>query len=381
VLSAFLIRLATATLSPGPSVSGTATPTPSPTATSAVEKLTTQVTSVLNTDTLCRKSDVSVCGVTYKLTGSQTLGKVLEVILGVPLRLLVIIAFAVLLRRVLHQLIDRLSDRIAEGPAAGGHPGGGTGSDAPAARPVSSMLTTRRQARARTLAQVLGSVTTVFVAVVATLMAMQELSLDTAPLLASASVIGVALGLGAQSLVRDVVSGMFMIAEDQCGVGDVVDVGEATGSVEAVGLRITRLRDVNGTVWYVRNGEIMRVGNQSQGWARTVLDVNVGLGEDLDEVERILLETAERLRQHEQFGAYILDDPEVWGVESLTTEGVLMRVVVKTQPLQQWTVARELRKRIKDTFDEQGIEMKSSPLPVVADDSKPAHQEEGPLGK
>jgi moderate conductance mechanosensitive channel len=189
-----------------------------------------------------------------------------------------------------------------------------------------------------------------------------------APLLAGASIFGVALGFGAQSLVRDVVSGMFMIVEDQYGVGDVVDVGAASGSVEAVGLRITRLRDVNGTVWYVRNGEILRVGNQSQGWARAVLDVNVGYTEDIDRVQEILLETAQELRTDEQFAAFVIDEPEVWGVEALTVDGVVMRVVVKTQPLQQWVVARELRRRIKHRFDAEGIEMRTMPRTMLEDD-------------
>jgi len=186
-----------------------------------------------------------------------------------------------------------------------------------------------------------------------------------APLLSIAGVFGVALGFGAQSLVRDVVSGMFMIVEDQYGVGDVVDVGAASGSVEAVGLRITRLRDVNGTVWYVRNGEILRVGNQSQGWARAVLDVNIGYNEDIDHAEEVLLETARRVQADERFRAFIVDEPEVWGVEALTTEGVVMRLVVKTQPLQQWVIARELRRRIKQRFDAEDIEMRTRPRTVI----------------
>jgi moderate conductance mechanosensitive channel len=333
-------------------------PSPSPSVTGALGGV---VNTVLNPDTTCTKEQLSVCGVLFRWTGDKGLGQVLQVIFGIPLHLILIIGVGVLIRRALHRLIDRLSDRIAEGPTRNGD-----------GRPVSSTLTTRRHARARTLGSVLSSATTVLIIIVVALMVLQELALPITPLLASASVIGVALGLGAQSLVRDVVSGMFMIAEDQYGVGDVIDVGEATGSVESVGLRITRLRDVNGTVWYVRNGEILRVGNQSQGWARTVLDVNVGLGEDLDRVEEVLQETARELRLDEQFGPFVLDDPEVWGVESLTTEGVLMRVVVKTAPMRQWAVARELRRRIKDRFDEDGIEMRSSPHPVVTDDQQPA---------
>jgi small conductance mechanosensitive channel len=212
---------------------------------------------------------------------------------------------------------------------------------------------------------VLRSITTIAIFVLVTLMVLTELSFPIGPLLAGASIFGVALGFGAQSLVRDVVSGMFMIVEDQYGVGDVVDVGAASGTVEAVGLRITRLRDVNGTVWYVRNGEILRVGNQSQGWARAVLDVNVGYNEDIDHAEEVLLETAEQLGRDGRFAALIIDQPEVWGVEAMTTDGIVMRVVIKTQPMQQWVVARELRRRIKMRFDQENIEMRTMPRTVI----------------
>jgi small conductance mechanosensitive channel len=244
---------------------------------------------------------------------------------------------------------------------------------------TSPLLTTRRQARARTLASVLRSVTTALITVIATLMVLQELDFSVAPLLASAGVVGVALGLGAQSLVRDVVAGMFMIVEDQYGVGDVVDVGSASGSVEAVGLRVTRLRDVNGTVWYVRNGEIMRVGNQSQGWSRAVLDVHVGYNEDIDRVEDVLLDTAQQVRVEPKFSAFILDDPEVWGVEELTSDAVVMRLVVTTLPTQQSTVARELRRRIKQRFDAEGIEMRTTPTTVLInedDEPDPHHADD-----
>ena len=135
---------------------------------------------------------------------------------------------------------------------------------------------TRRVQRAATMGTLLKSIVSGVVFTVVTLMFIAELGYDIAPLIASAGIIGVALGFGSQALVKDFLSGIFMIFEDQYGVGDVVDLGEASGTVEAVSLRVTRLRDVNGTVWYVRNGEILRVGNMSQNWARTVLDVTVG---------------------------------------------------------------------------------------------------------
>jgi len=152
-----------------------------------------------------------------------------------------------------------------------------------------------------------------------------------------------------------------MIFEDQYGVGDVVDLGLAGGTVEAVGLRVTRIRDVQGTVWYVRNGEILRVGNQSQNWARTVLDVPVPLEADLRKVQDVLREVAHSLWDDEDYNKMVIEEPEVWGVEQLTPEGIIVRVVMKTAPLEQWAVAREMRERIKARFDMEGIEFARPP--------------------
>ena len=148
---------------------------------------------------------------------------------------------------------------------------------------------------------------------------------------------------------------IFMILEDQYGVGDVIDAGEATGTVEAVTLRITRLRDVNGTVWYVRNGEIARIGNMSQNWARTVLDITVSYDADLTEVQAVLADEAHKLYGDEEFAGVILEEPEVWGVQNFDKDGAVVRLVLKTAPLQQWFVARAMRLRIKARFDAEGI--------------------------
>ena len=228
----------------------------------------------------------------------------------------------------------------------------------------------RRVQRARTMGSVLKSISSIVVVTISLLMILPELGLDIAPLLASAGIIGVALGFGAQSLVKDFLSGIFMIFEDQYGVGDVVNVGEASGTVEAVTLRVTRLRDVNGTVWYVRNGEILRVGNMSQNWARTVLDVPVSYLEDLSRVRRVLQEVAHDLWEDDDFKGQVIEEPEVWGVESMTPEALTVRVTMKTAPLQQWNVAREMRERVKARFDHEGIHM-PSPQRVVVQDPPP----------
>ena len=188
-------------------------------------------------------------------------------------------------------------------------------------------------------------------------MMLSEVGVDIAPIVASAGIIGVALGFGSQTLVKDFLSGIFMIFEDQYGVGDVVDLGEASGTVEAVSLRVTRLRDVDGTVWYVRNGEILRVGNMSQNWARTVLDVNVGYDEDLAKVRRVLREIAHDLWDDEEFRNQIIEEPEVWGVQNIGVDGVTVRVTLKTAPMEQWSVAREMRERVLARFGYEGIEI------------------------
>lgn len=222
---------------------------------------------------------------------------------------------------------------------------------------TSSIIKQRRAQRARTMGSLAKSVVTAVVLTMVTIMGLSELGLDVAPLIASAGIVGIALGFGAQSLVSDFLSGIFMLVEDQYGVGDEIDLGEAYGIVEAVSLRVTRLRDLHGTVWYVRNGEIVRVGNASQNWSRTVLDIGVGYAEDLTTVKRVLSEVASDLWDDEEFTGRILEEPSVWGVEALGADGVLVRVALKTAPGQQWGIAREMRMRIKNRFDHEGIEI------------------------
>ena len=195
---------------------------------------------------------------------------------------------------------------------------------------------------------------------IAFVMVLSEVGMNVAPILASAGVLGLAIGFGAQNLVKDFLSGVMMMIEDQYGVGDAVDLGEAIGTVEAVGLRVTRVRDVDGTVWYVRNGEILRVGNQSQNWARTVLDIGVSYSEDLVRVRDVLEDVAHGLWEDEDYRDIVIEEPEVWGVQNLAPDAVVVRVTLKTAPMQQWPVAREMRERIKARFDHEGIEM---PLP------------------
>ncbi|MCU1692143.1 MAG: MscS Mechanosensitive ion channel [Frankiales bacterium] len=271
------------------------------------------------------------------------------------LRILLIVVLAVVVRALLHRLVARtvrgavdgrtpvvlrpLADRLADRLGVESGP----------------LLTERRRQRAETLGSVLRSTGSAVVLVVAGAMVLSELGLDLGPVLASAGIVGVALGFGAQTLVKDVLTGTFLILEDQFGVGDVVDLGEASGTVEAVGLRTTRCRSVDGTVWYVRNGEVLRVGNMSQAWSRALIDLPVSWTSDVSAVRTLVKQVADDLWRDPEWQERVLEEPEVWGVESLSADGVVLRLVVKTVPLAQWDVQRELRERLKAAFDAAGV--------------------------
>jgi len=319
------------------------------------------VTEVSGSEThplLTCSSDEDLCTWVLEQTGNSQLATATDWIVGKPSALigLVLIAFAV--RWVLHRIIDRVVRRAEVGMLPNRVSRAITGGRMGEALNLSEDPGyTRRVQRAATMGSLLKSIVTGTVFTVVALMAISELGYDIAPLIASAGILGVALGFGSQTLVKDFLSGIFMIFEDQYGVGDVVDLGEASGTVEAVSLRVTRLRDVNGTVWYVRNGEILRVGNMSQNWARTVLDVTVGYTEDLVKVRRVLEEVAHDLWEDEDFKGLVIEEPEVWGVESLGVDGIIMRVTLKTAPMEQWGVARAMRERVKARFEHEGINL------------------------
>ncbi|KRE93740.1 mechanosensitive ion channel protein MscS [Nocardioides sp. Soil774] len=299
-----------------------------------------------------------MCTWVLERTGNAQLATVTDWIVGKPSALVGLILIGLLVRWLLHRVIDRVVKRAEVGmlpnrlsrAIAGGKVGA-------ALNLREDPGYTRRVQRAATMGSLLKSIVSGVIFTVIALMFVSELGYDIAPLIASAGIIGVALGFGSQTLVKDFLSGIFMIFEDQYGVGDVVDLGEASGTVEAVSLRVTRLRDVNGTVWYVRNGEILRVGNMSQNWARTVLDVTVGYTEDLVRVRRVLEEVARDLWEDDDFKGLIIEQPEVWGVESLGVDGIVVRVTLKTAPMEQWGVARAMRERVKARFEHEGINL------------------------
>jgi moderate conductance mechanosensitive channel len=331
----------------------------------------------LSTVPECDRED-QLCRGVLDLTGNQWLATAADWLIAKPAVILFIVAVGLLVRWLAYKLINRLVDRASAGiipPAAAHNQLSRDSSDrsAPAAGGAEARIAAaRRGQRAETMGAVLKSVTTVTIFALVAIMVLAEFDVNVGPLIAGAGIVGIALGFGAQSLVQDFLSGVFMLFEDQYGIGDVVDLGDASGTVEAVTLRVTRLRDVNGTVWYIRNGEILRVGNMSQNWARTVLDVTVGYGEDLPRVRRILGEVCHGLWDSEEFRSKVMEEPEVWGVERMEADGVAVRVAIKTAPLEQWAVARELRERIKARFDQEGIEI---PLPQRVVWSRPTPAE------
>ena len=220
--------------------------------------------------------------------------------------------------------------------------------------PVAAM---RSVQRARTLGSVLNNTATWIIASTVLILVLSELGFSVTALVASAGIIGAALGFGAQSVVKDVLNGLFMVFEDQLGVGDVVDLGMAEGVVERVGIRITEIRDVSGTLWFVRNGEILRVGNHTQDWSRVILDLPVPYESNIDEMQNVLLESAKSFAASPEWRRKVVEDPEVWGIQSLSAEAITLRLVVKVRAGEQWAAERALYRALKDSLDQRQVDI------------------------
>lgn len=295
--------------------------------------------------------------------------------LDIPLRILLIVCVAVLLRWIVHRAINTLVGTLVArnvhdtGPIAVVDPasaGSAPTDELPimqrsarkAARALSQsgiVDTDRQRQRVTTLGSVLRSMATVIISTIAVLMIGTEVGLNMAPVLASAGVGGVALGFGAQSLVKDFLSGMFMILEDQYGVGDLIDTGEVIGTVEEVSLRVTRVRDLNGVVWYVRNGEIVRIANQSQGWQTATVEILVAADADPERVIAILKDTVSGMESEPQWSTVLLDSPTVAGVDSITGTTMTIGIFAKVQPNEQAGIQREIRERCTVALRKAGV--------------------------
>jgi moderate conductance mechanosensitive channel len=300
--------------------------------------------------------DDTLCSHVYAVTKLPWLAESSYYILIKPLRIVLILLVAVVVRYLLHRMIKRLVGTTANGrvpailkPLRERIPS--------AVQNAAAVFPERRRQRAEAIGSVLRSFVTAGVFTVAVLLVLGELSFDLGPLLASAGIVGLALGFGAQTLVKDLIAGLFMLLEDQYGVGDTVDLGEATGAVEAVGLRITTVRDAQGVLWYIRNGEIIRVGNKSQGWAMVIVDLPIGYT-PVDEATAVLRAAARELAEDPAYAEDFIDPPEVLGVEQITVDGAVVRTTAKTPADAQVRVLRELRRRLAEALDVSGISAK-----------------------
>lgn len=294
-----------------------------------------------------------LCNTVHNLTGSASAAQVADDF-SKPFRILLIIVVAFVVTRLFRLVIRRIVKRLARDDAAE------TISRLRRATGVALLDTSptpnvRRALRAQTIGAVLRSVVGALVWATAVVMILGTLKVNLAAIGIGASIIGVAVGFGSQSLVKDFVTGIFMLVEDQYGVGDVIDTGVASGTVEGVSLRTTRLRDAEGVVWHVPNGSILRVGNRSQQWARALLDVPVAYDADLNAATDAIRSAAVSISEDPEYSRLVIGEPEVLGVEQITNDQVIIRLGVKTQPLEQWKVARALRPRVKAALDGVGI--------------------------
>lgn len=275
--------------------------------------------------------------------GSTWWGKIVQIA--------IIVAIAVVVRLVAHTAIRILVSQIVTGAKRRQQV---DDTQALLASPVSAARVVQRT---RTLGTVLNNVVGVVIAVVALISIVTVINANiTGAFSLITAALGAGLGFGAQNLVKDVLTGLFMVADDQLGVGDIVDTDLATGIVEVVGIRVTQIRDVNGVLWYVRNGELTRIGNRSQGWSRAIVDITVPNSADVDGLEPKLLEAARTAVAAPEWQGVVTETPELWGLESVTADGVVLRIVARTTANQRDDVAWAIRTHLREALEDAGIE-------------------------
>jgi small conductance mechanosensitive channel len=294
-----------------------------------------------------------LCSTVFRITGDTHAADVADA-LSKPIRILVVLLGAWILVRITRVLVRRMVRHLSGGVEKL------ASIKAVSFVDTGPMPQARRTQRAETIGAVVRSIVTITIWSIALLTVLEILGISLGPLIAGAGIAGVALGFGAQSLVKDFLTGLFMLMEDQYGVGDVIDTGVATGTVEGVSLRTTRLRDADGVVWHVPNGTILRVGNKSQQWSRAVVDVPVTYEADTGAATEVIRGVADAVWHEPEYASTILAEPSVLGVESFAPGRVVIRVVVRTRPQEQWRIERELRVRIKAALDEAGIALPSA---------------------
>ena len=306
----------------------------------------------------CGSEPKFVCEQVFEATGGdEALTQIVDWLIGRPLSVLATVIVAWIATRIAQRYVRRLVKRIvAPDRDATVRRLAKIGIDNPASL-IGTEPVPRRDARATSISDVVGSTITAVIWVVAFILVLGEFGFDLGPFIAGAGIAGVALGFGAQSLVKDCIAGLFMLVEDQYGIGDIVDLGEAIGEVEQVTLRTTVLRSLDGTVWHVPNGEVQRVGNKSQLWSIALVDIDVAYDSDIAAAKNLMLSTATEVCTSKQWSPDVLDEPIVLGVESLGADGITLRMIVKTSPGSQWALQRELREALKASYDNAGIEI------------------------
>ena len=302
----------------------------------------------------CGITPGTICEAVWDQTSNELLAKLSDWIIGIPITIIFILLVAWLAARWTRRLIRRAVYKFID-------------ADRDAAKalrtvgvsvPVAAVEDPRKKERASSISTVLGSTVSVTIWVVALLIILGKVGINLAPLIAGAGIAGVAIGFGAQNLVKDCVSGLFMLIEDQYGIGDTVDLGVATGSVVRQTLRTTVLRGQDGTVWHVPNGEIRRVGNRSKVWSVAVLDVVVAYHADLERARQVVTDAATEVCESEDFAGDVLEAPQILGLESVSAaEGLTLRMLVKTGPGAQFRLQRALREAIKLALDHEGVQV------------------------
>ena len=292
-------------------------------------------------------------GALLAATNTSSAHHLIEFLIDRPLKALVLVVLAWVGVRLAHRAITRFVSRLQPEQAreALGILRDGSLPD------DTAPLRLRRAQRAETVGALLKSAAALIIWVLAMFAVLNQIGINLGALIAGASIVGVAVSFGAQNLVRDFLAGVFVLLEDQYGVGDLIDAGSATGRVEAVSLRSTQLRDIRGTLWHIPNGQVTRIGNFSQGWSQAVLDVEVADHVDIDSTTALIERAAAELRDDPALAGRILDDPQVWGVERISEGSVAIRIAVRTSPRARQVVERQLRAHLKQVLEEHDVSL------------------------
>ena len=313
------------------------------------------VTAATSSDA-CYEVEGSLCAWIYERTDrNETLASLADWLVERPLQILIVLIVAALARALVKRWVNRVMRRVVRPATSVAARLGRLGIEP--SDPGLSLHDPRSEARGASATAVLTSSATVLIWTIAVIAMLGILGIELAPLIAGAGIAGVALGFGAQTLVRDCIAGLFMLIEDQHGIGDVVDLGAATGTVERFSLRTTVLRGDDGTVWHVPNGVVQRVGNQSQLWSTAILDIDVAYDTDLEVIRDLLRRAAAEVCERPENRTRVLEPPIVLGIERLGAEGVTLRLTVKVVPGAHWDLQRALREHVKTVFESDHIEL------------------------